>query len=214
MWPTWKSLFLGNIMLIAAIQNIDLPKAGAVFNLPNLVFGDIWTRKWIAIFRKADFDGNGVISRQEFLDMAAGLADKESFDPSEKEALVKSFNDLFSALTSAAGATGGDSLNEKLLIESLKIQRDNPAFKELFRAVLRQGVTPLKLEQAGFISYNEFNRIFEDFGFFDGILTNLFFVFFDANHDGKLSVDEFYGAMIDYAFSDNTVSAALIAYLF
>ena len=56
--------------------------------------GDILERKTRTHFRRLDYDKDGVISRKDFQVMAEGFADKEGFNPTQKEALKQCFNNV------------------------------------------------------------------------------------------------------------------------
>jgi len=45
-------------------------------------------------FRRGDFNKDGTISRAEFVRMGDGIADREKFDPKQKEAVKKCLDDV------------------------------------------------------------------------------------------------------------------------
>ena len=55
---------------------------------------DIWERKIRTFFRRVDLDKDGTLTRVEFVAMGEGIADKEKFNPEQKERVRKAFDDV------------------------------------------------------------------------------------------------------------------------
>lgn len=66
----------------------------ALLNLGNIVVSAIWTRKMKTFFHRIDFDGDGAISGKDFNDMVNKFADREGFNPTEKETAMQGFRDV------------------------------------------------------------------------------------------------------------------------
>jgi len=208
MLPTWKTLILRNLLLIAAIESIGLPKAGcALFDL------DISKQLLQMIFDKFDLDGDGFGSRKEIISAGEKFADLENFDPSQKAAVVQSFSDLYNFYISASGSKDDVPLTADLLSDSIQKQKDNPEFRKSVDAMVHSLVTPMKLQEAGYLNYNEFNRAFENFGLFNVVFTKADFTLVDANHDGKVSVAELTDARVSVFTTINKLATAVFGFL-
>src|SRR5688572_1870726 len=105
-------------------------------------------------------------------------------------------------------------LTEDLLIESVKIQREYPAFRQNISDMLISVFTHLDVNNDGFLSYEEHCRFFDDLGFTDTDFTKAAFDAIDANHDGKISFEEFVDDGNDYMCSDDESSCAFFGLLF
>lgn len=123
------------------------------------------------------------------------------------------FFQLFSVFTKTEGTHDDVLLTEDLLIESMKMQRINPAFGKIVVDFLLIALTPMKVDQKGFFSYDEYRRLFENVGFIDTVFTLDAFVKIDTNHDGKVSIAEFIVGAYDYMCSDDENSTAAFGLL-
>ena len=55
---------------------------------------DIWERKIRTFFHRLDFDNDGTLTRAEFWKFGDGIAEREKFDPKQKEVLKKYLDDV------------------------------------------------------------------------------------------------------------------------
>jgi len=173
---------------------------------------DIWERKIRTHFRRKDFDKDGVISRKDFVGMAERFADREKFGRKQQKTAVKCFDDLFSRYVRASGKHD-DKLTEDLLVESLKTQKDDPRFKKCLSDLLYSLLSPLDVNQDGYLNAKEYRTAFENVGIVESDFTKAAFEAIDTNHDGKLSFEEFENALIAYMCSDDETSTAVFGLL-
>jgi Ca2+-binding EF-hand superfamily protein len=169
---------------------------------------DNYERKLRAQFRKKDFDNDGVISRKDFVGLAERFADEQKFNPQQKNAITKTFDQLFSHYVKAAGKHT-DTLTPDLFVESLRAQKDDPALRQCLRHVLRSMLEPLDVNKDGYIDAKEFRKIYENMGITDTDFTKPAFDAINKDQDDKLSFQEFEEALIDHTCSDKEDSVAL-----
>lgn len=92
------------------------------------------------------------------------------------------------------------------------MQRDDPEFKKNISDLVFSLVTPFDANEDGFLSYEEFHRIFENSGF-NADFIKAAFAEIDANHDEKISFEEFANNTISYICSDDENTTALFGLL-
>jgi Ca2+-binding EF-hand superfamily protein len=217
MLSTRKTLFLGNLLLIAAIicGCIELSIAGDSFlgiDLPNTGLSNTECRKIEETFRRIDVDGDGKISRSDVKGIGAKFADQEGFSQGEEEAVIQSFDDLFSFYASVVGTTG-DVLTKEMVANCKNTdvsQDDRTQCKNRIGAVLYSLVSPMKVVKIGYLNFNEFNRIFQSLGFSDATLTRLAFTAIDTDFNGEVTDQEFYASTTKYMCTDDPVFPSLL----
>jgi len=121
---------------------------------------------------------------------------------------------MFSYFTKASGTKDDPVMTGDVLIESLKMQRNDPEFKEAMGEIYNSFLTPENVEQEGYISYPEYLRKFQSLGFRDVVFTSAGFASIDSDHDGKISFAQVIDAIIDYMTSDKPGSTAMFGLLF
>lgn len=105
-------------------------------------------------------------------------------------------------------------MTEDLLIESVKMGRDDPSFKKTLIEALLSLFAPMKVNEKGNFNSDEYRRIFENLGFVDTDFTQEAFVAIDTNHDGKVSLAEYFVASGDYMCSDDEKTTAMFGLRF
>ena len=105
-------------------------------------------------------------------------------------------------------------MTDDVLIQSLKMERDNPEFEKAIAEISNSFFTPANVEQEGYLTYPEYLRMFQSFGFRDVVFTSAAFASIDSDHDGKISFAQVIDAIIDYMTSDKPGSTAMFGLLF
>jgi len=208
MSPTCTTLILMNMLLIVATEDTSNTESAQV-NRQSLRQSESWIRKMRMLFRQHDFDGDGVICQKDFDFEAKRFADLEDFDPVQRKVLQQKSRDRFLLYTKAAGTEDDVLMTEDLLIESVNMQRDDPEFKERLRDIVNGFLIPMKVDQEGYLSYREYQRLFESLGFVDTSFTQEGFAVVDADHDGRVSFEEYLDAVYNYLWSDGAKTSAM-----
>ena len=105
-------------------------------------------------------------------------------------------------------------LTEDVMIESIKMQRDDPEMKNSISDVTHSLFTAVDINNDGHLDFEEFSRIYDDIGMGDSGFTKAAFDKIDSNHDGKLSFEEYLKAVLDYLCSDDENTTAVFGLLF
>lgn len=199
----------------------------APINRQNLKESQLWIRKMKRYFGLLDLDSDGAIWGKDFDGMAKRFSDQENFDHRQRKTVRELGRDLFFAYTKAAGkeaaskeasSKDGDDdddimMTADLLIESVSMQSDDPAFKKTLQDTLLSLMIPMKVGQAGYFNNDEIRRFYESLGFVDTGFVHDGFVVIDADHDGKVSFQEYLGAADKYMCSDDEKTAAMFGHL-
>lgn len=111
------------------------------------------------------------------------------------------------------GKTDEAFLTEDLFIESVRKLRDDPKFRKTKYDLMFSLFTAMDTNEDGFLSYQEFRRVYESCGFTDVEFTKAGFEAIDIDHDGKLSFEEFANAAVAYLCSEEESSTALFGLL-
>lgn len=114
---------------------------------------------------------------------------------------------LFTRFTKASGAK--DVLTEDVVIQSVKMQRDDPEMKKSMSDVLISIFTAMDANHDGHLDFEEFHRAFDHSGMVDIDFIRGVFDDIDVNHDGTLSIEEYVKAVIDYMCSDDEATTAV-----
>lgn len=114
----------------------------------------------------------------------------------------------------AAGKIDDVLMTEDILIESVKMGRDDPSFKKTLYGVLLSLFVPMKVEMKGYFNYGRYRKIFANIGIADTNFTKTAFAAVDSNHDKYVSVAEYLVDANDYVCSDDENSTAMFGLLF
>lgn len=94
-------------------------------------------------------------------------------------------------------------LTDSVLIESLKMEKDDPELKKAIEEMVRSVYDMMDVKKEGHATYDEYRRAFEHYGVREVDFTKEAFKAVDLNEDGFVSIDEFVIALSDYLFSDD-----------
>ena len=97
-------------------------------------------------------------------------------------------------------------LTPSIMVESVKQQRNDPEFKEAYQAMCVQFFRILDVNGDGFLQEDEYARSFTSVGFEDKDIIRRAFDSIDINADGKLSLEEFSTALLEYHTSEDGTS--------
>ena len=102
-----------------------------------------------------------------------------------------------------------DVLTEDMLIESMKMQRDDPEMRKSISDAMLSFFTAIDVNNDGHLDFEEFRNVFDGFGMVDSSFARAAFDEIDVNHDGRLSIEEYMNAVIDYMCTDNEKSTSV-----
>ena len=94
-------------------------------------------------------------------------------------------------------------LTPSIFVESIKQQRNDPEYKEVYRAMCCQYFKIIDVNGDGFLQEEEYARSFASAGFHDKGIARRAFEAIDQNEDGKLSWEEFSIALLEYHTSED-----------
>jgi len=94
-------------------------------------------------------------------------------------------------------------LTEDVLIESIKMQRDDPEVKKCISDAMFSLFTAMDVNHDGHLDFEEYRRNYGDVGVADTDFTRAAFDEIDVNHDGRLSFEEYAKAAVNYLCSDD-----------
>ena len=94
-------------------------------------------------------------------------------------------------------------MTPSIFIESVLQQKNDQEFKEAYLAVCRQFFHILDVNCDGFLQESEYARSFTSVGLQDIGIVRRAFESIDLNQDGKLSLEEFSNAMLQYLISED-----------
>jgi len=160
-----------------------------------------------------DLDKDGTISLKDAVGMAERSSDVGKVDPSQKETMKQYYGDIFSRLTKTTGSSDDVLLTEDLFLESMKLLKDDPAFKKAIGDATHNFLTTMHENQDGYLDFAKFRRVFESGGMIDSDFTKEAFNALDGDQDGKLSFEEFTHAITDYVCSDKEGTTAMFGLL-
>src|SRR6218665_576951 len=106
----------------------------------------------------------------------------------------------------SAGSDDNGLLTPSIMVESVKQQRNDPEFKVACLAMCRQFFRILDVNGDGFLQEDEYARSFNSIGFEDKDIVRRAFDSIDLNADGKLSLEEFSTALLEYHTSEDETS--------
>ena len=106
----------------------------------------------------------------------------------------------------SAGSDDNGLLTPSIFVESVKQQKNDPEYKELYRTLCYQYFEVLDVNGDGFLQEEEFARALDNAGFHDPDIAHRAFDEIDLNRDGKLSLEEFASGLVEYHTSDDESS--------
>jgi Ca2+-binding EF-hand superfamily protein len=106
-------------------------------------------------------------------------------------------------MKSAVGSDDNGLLTPSILVASIDQQRNDPEFKMAYCKMCHSFYDVLDLNGDGYLSKDEFARVFTEAGFEDNSFVHAGFERMDLNKDGKLSVDEYTSAFYKYLTTED-----------
>jgi len=106
----------------------------------------------------------------------------------------------------SAGTDDNGLLTPSIFIESMKQVKNDPEFKEAYLAVTRQFFHILDVNGDGFLQEEKYARAFANVGIETTDIARSAFDSIDLNQDGKLSLEEFCTALLEYLTSEDETS--------
>lgn len=111
------------------------------------------------------------------------------------------------------GSKSDNVMTEDTVVESLRKQKDDPAFQKCLSEALHTVLTAMDTNSDGFVDLDEYRKFFENCGIVESDFTKAAFKAIDTNNDGKLSFEEFIKAFNDYMCSDDESTTAVFGLL-
>lgn len=178
-------------------------------DFPEVSFGDYWIRKMRTLFRKLDHSGNGYITLDDLLEVAAELmASFPKLESYKGDDLIKSIVDLwfgYLAVNEDEHHRTEYRLRSTQFLDNMK-QITNSLLKENFHSIfIAPFFNTADMDSDSKITKTEHRMLMRAWKTAEKESDTLFQML-DTDRDGKITMDEFNCAWAEYFYSEDPKS--------
>lgn len=162
-----------------------------------------WLQKMGTYFVRIDIDNDGVITKNDFTEMAKRFIAEGSLSAERGEALRKSLYDVWEKFWHHLGGVEQEKIEKEPFIKAMKEIVACPNAKEILKAPLPFFFSAVDANEDGQISVEEYSTFFKCIGI-NADLADTSFKAIDTNQDGNLSLEEFVEAGMSFFTGEDT----------
>ncbi|XP_013402651.1 sarcoplasmic calcium-binding protein-like [Lingula anatina] len=177
-------------------QPIQFKKAP--MDYPPLTGSDLWKRKVRTYFKCFDVNGDGYITKEDYILSARRCAEYLDLDDERTEHVLNQRIRQWEYMTKNAS-----KVSEEEYVEMVQVLCNQKHFREeFFLAVVSMSFTVTDINGDGLISSEEYKAYFYSLGL-SAEASQKAFHLIDNNNDGFITVDEFGHAIAEFFFTED-----------